>query len=51
VSKGLTLWPNAGPNTRALFIRLACDGDLMRYPEQGGMRHKLTVAQALEVTR
>lgn len=49
--KGLSLWVDAGPNTRALLIRLACDADLMRYPEQGGIRHKLTVAQALEVTR
>ena len=48
--KGLTLWADAGPNTRAFFIRLACDGDIFALPEHGYIRHTLTVAQALEVT-
>lgn len=47
---GLALWADAGPNTRWLFIRLACDGDRDAYPA-GTMARKLTVAQALEVLK
>jgi hypothetical protein len=49
---GLTLWADAGTNMRRLFIRLACDADWwMRYPVlKRGIRHELTIAQALEVT-
>lgn len=49
---GLALWPNAGANTRALFIRLACDGDV-RLVDRGNSRadavRYLTIKQALEV--
>ena len=48
---GLTLWANAGSLTRALFIRLACDGDLNHDGKvaHGRIASRLTVAQALEM--
>ena len=45
------LWDNALPNTRAMFVRLACDGDirLMRCKLGINVDQRLTVAQVLEM--
>jgi len=51
---GLALWAKAGPNTRELFIRLACDGDnhvVETRPDRPSVRRRLTIAQALEVLK